>query len=168
MHFAQSSAAVHLCWFTAQLCEQQIFTGVLALVQAVSLLCEAALSSGRHFTQTSAAVHWYWVTSQLCAQHFCIGVLAVMQACCQPARTASGAHNGTYCCLCHCLANPVVLTHMSPTYLLATIQNVAGKCSGRLDVYRMELDICPPRPSWRQSGVLCQKTLHMNSSVRPF
>ncbi len=44
---AYGSGAVHCCWVTADLYEQQTFTDVLSLPQpAVSLFCRAALSSG--------------------------------------------------------------------------------------------------------------------------
>ena len=45
--YAYGSGAVHCCWVTADLYEQQTFTGVLSLLQpVVSLFCRAALSSG--------------------------------------------------------------------------------------------------------------------------
>ena len=34
LHFALNLAAVHCCWFTAHLFEEQVFTGVLAVIQA--------------------------------------------------------------------------------------------------------------------------------------
>ena len=42
MHFAQTSAAVHNCWLTAHLNEEQISIGVIAVTQAC---CEPVLQS---------------------------------------------------------------------------------------------------------------------------
>ena len=60
MHFAQTSAAVHLYWLTAHLYEDQISIGVIAVTQAC---CQAVLQSSTeqckmHFAQTSAAVYF--------------------------------------------------------------------------------------------------------------
>ncbi len=86
MHFAQTSAAVHLCWLTAHLCQEQTSIGVAAVTQAC---CEPVLQSrteqwGMHFAQTSAAVHFCWLTAHLCQEQTSIGVAAVTQACCEP------------------------------------------------------------------------------------
>ncbi len=86
MHFAKASAAVHGCWVTAHLYEQQTFTGVIAVTQAC---CEPVVQSSTgqwslHSAQASAAVHWCWVTVQLHEQQTFIGVIAVTQACCEP------------------------------------------------------------------------------------
>ena len=68
MQFALTSAAVHFCWVTAHLYEQQISISVIAVTHAC---CDPVLQSsteqwGLHFAQTSAAVHFYWVTAHLC------------------------------------------------------------------------------------------------------
>ena len=86
MHFAQTSAAVHWCWVTAHLYEQQISIGVIALTQAC---CEPVLQSSTgqcvgHLATTSAAVQWCWVTAHLYEQQSLIGVIAVTQAGCEP------------------------------------------------------------------------------------
>ena len=67
VHFYKTSVAVHWCWVTARLYEQQTFIGATAVTQCY---CEPVLliSSdqwGKHFTKTSVAVHWCWVTAQL-------------------------------------------------------------------------------------------------------
>ena len=61
------SAAVHLSWFTAQLYDEQISIGVIAVTQAC---CEPVLQSnteqwGMHFALPSAAVHLSWFTAHL-------------------------------------------------------------------------------------------------------
>ena len=104
MHFAQTSAAVHWCWVTAHLYEQQISIGVIALTQAC---CEPVLqsSSGQcvgHLAQTSAAVHWCWVAAHLYEQQISIGVIALTQACCEPVLQSSTGQ-----CVGH-LATPVL------------------------------------------------------------
>ena len=47
--FAHTSIAVHFCWLTAYLYEEQICTGVIAVTHnpAVCLFCLAALNSGK-------------------------------------------------------------------------------------------------------------------------
>jgi len=67
MHFAKPSAAVHWCWVTAHLYEQQIFIGVIAVTQAC---CGAVLQSSTeqwevHFALTNAAVHFCWATAHM-------------------------------------------------------------------------------------------------------
>ncbi len=91
MHFAKSSAALHWCWVTAHLYEQQMFIGVIAVTQAC---CEPGLQSSigqqeSYFALTSAAVHWCWVTAHLYEQQMFIGVIAVTQACCEPVLKSS-------------------------------------------------------------------------------
>ncbi len=86
MHFAQTLAAVHFCWLTTHLYEEQISTGVVAVTQAC---CEPVLQStteqwGMHFAQTSAAVHFCWLTAHLYEEQISTGVIAVTQACCEP------------------------------------------------------------------------------------
>ena len=48
--FAQTSAAVHFCWLTAHMYEEQISTGVIAVTlnPAVCLFCLAALKCGKY------------------------------------------------------------------------------------------------------------------------
>ncbi len=70
MHFALTSAAVHLSWVSAGLYEEQIVIGVIAVTQAC---CEPVLHSsteqwGMHFALTSAAVHFCWLTAHLCEE----------------------------------------------------------------------------------------------------
>ena len=81
---ALTSAAVHWSCCTAQLYEQQISLGEIAVVQAC---CEASLQSSteqweRYSALTSAAVHWCCSTAQLYGQQISIGAIAVAQACC--------------------------------------------------------------------------------------
>ena len=91
MHFAQTSAAVHNCWLTAHLNEEQISIGVIAVTQAC---CEPVLQSSIeqreiHFAQTSAAVYICWFSPHLYEEQFPIGVIAVIQACCEPVLQSS-------------------------------------------------------------------------------
>ncbi len=85
MHFAQGSAAVHWCCVTAQLYEEQILTGVLAVAQA---RCQAALQSsteqwGMHFALTSVAVNWCFVTADhISAALFRAKCISTVQSCC--------------------------------------------------------------------------------------
>ena len=58
LHHAHGTAAVYLCWVTAELYEEQTFTGVMAVAQAA---CEPFLHCsheqwGLHFAQGCAAV----------------------------------------------------------------------------------------------------------------
>ena len=85
MHFAQISAAVHSCWLTAHLYEEQISIGVIAVTQTC---CEPVLQSsteqwGMHFAQISAAVHSSWLTAHLYEGQVFTGVIAKTQACCE-------------------------------------------------------------------------------------
>ena len=69
-HFAKNSVAVHWCWITAHLYDQQIFTGANAVTQGC---CQAVLQSSteqweQHFAQGSAAVHYCWVTAHMYCQ----------------------------------------------------------------------------------------------------
>jgi len=90
---------VQWCWVTAQLYEQQIFTGVFAVTQA----CWQPVvhsSTGKWcmlFAKNSAAMQWCWVTAQLYEQQIFIGVFAVTQACWQPVVYSS---TGKWCFLC--------------------------------------------------------------------
>ncbi len=82
MHFALIIAAVHFCWLTAHLYEEQTSIGVIAGRQAC---CEPVLPStsqqwGMQFAQTSAAVHLSWLTAHLYEEQFSIGVYVVTQA----------------------------------------------------------------------------------------
>ena len=85
MHFAQTSAAVHVSWLTAHLYEEQISIGVIAVTQTC---CEPVLQSsteqwGMHFAQISAAVHSSWLTAHLYEGQVFTGVIAKTQACCE-------------------------------------------------------------------------------------
>ncbi len=60
VQYSQTSVAVHFCWLTAYLYEDQISIGAIAVTQAC---CEPVLQSSTerwevHFSQTSAAVHF--------------------------------------------------------------------------------------------------------------
>ena len=60
LHFAKNSVAVHWCWVTAHLYDQQSFIGVIAVIHAS---CKPVLQSsteqwGLHFALNSDAVHW--------------------------------------------------------------------------------------------------------------
>ncbi len=92
MHFALTSAAVHSCFITAYLYEEQISIGVIAVNQAC---CERVLQSntvqsGSYSALTSAAVHWCCITAHQYEGQISIGVIAVKQACC-----ARALHNST-------------------------------------------------------------------------
>ena len=91
MNFAQISAAVHCCWLTAHLYEEQISIGVIAMRQTC---CEPVLQSsteqrGMHFAQISAAVHCCWLTEHLYEEQISIGVIAMRQTCCEPVLQSS-------------------------------------------------------------------------------
>ncbi len=67
MHFALTSAAVHLSWVSAGLYEEQIVIGVFAVTQAC---CEPVLHSSTeqwqmHFALPNAAVRLSWLTPHL-------------------------------------------------------------------------------------------------------
>ncbi len=79
MHFAQTSAALHLSCLTAHLYKEQISIGATAVTQAC---CEPVLQStteqwGMHFTQTSAAVHLSCLTAHLYEEKISIVAIAV-------------------------------------------------------------------------------------------
>ena len=85
MHLAQTSAAVHFCWLTVHLYEQQISIDAVAETQAC---CEPVLQSSTeqwemHLAQTTAAVHFCWLTAHLYERQISIGAVAVTQACCE-------------------------------------------------------------------------------------
>ena len=91
MQCALPSAAVHFCWLTAYLYEEQTSIGATAVSQAC---CEPVLQSstqqwGMHFALNSAAVHFCWVTAHLYEQQISTGVTAVAQGCCQPGLQSS-------------------------------------------------------------------------------
>ncbi len=84
VHLARINAAVHRCWITAHLSEQQIFIGAVAVTQGC---CEPVLQSsteqcGVHLARTNAAVHCCWVTAHLSEQQIFIGANAVTHALC--------------------------------------------------------------------------------------
>ncbi len=85
MHIAKNSAAVHGFCIIADLCEQQIIIGVIAVSQGC---CQPVLQSSivqwrMHFAKNSAAVHWFCIIADLYEQQMFIGVIAVLQGCCQ-------------------------------------------------------------------------------------
>ena len=91
VHLARTNAAVHWCWVTAHLSEQQIFIGANAVTQGC---CEPVLQSstelcGVHLARTNAAVHWCWVTAHLSEQQIFTGAVAVTQGCCEPVLQSS-------------------------------------------------------------------------------
>ena len=74
-----TSAAVHWCWLTAHLYDEQICIGVNTVTKAS---CEPVMQSstehwGNHFALSSAAVHWCWFTAHLYEEQICIGVTTV-------------------------------------------------------------------------------------------
>ncbi len=86
MHFAQTRDAVHFCWLTAHLYEEQISIGAVAVTQAC---CKPVLQStteqwGMHFAQTRDAVRFCCLTAHLYEEQISIGAIAVTQACCEP------------------------------------------------------------------------------------
>ena len=79
MHFAQTSAAVHLSWLTAHVYEEQISICVIAGTQAC---CEPDLQGsteqwGMHYALTIATVHLSRLAAHLHGQQISIGVIAV-------------------------------------------------------------------------------------------
>ena len=78
MPFAKVRAALHWCWVTAHLYEQQISIDVFAVTQASSEPVWQSSTGlwGMHFALTSAAVHWSWVTADLREQQVSIDVIA--------------------------------------------------------------------------------------------
>ena len=85
MNFAQISAAVHCCWLTAHLYEEQISIGVIAVTQTC---CEPVLQSsteqwGMYFALSSAVLHTIWLTAHLYKGQVFTGVIAKTQACCE-------------------------------------------------------------------------------------
>ncbi len=86
MQFAVTIVAVHWCWVTAHLYEQQMSIGVFAETQACSEPVSQSNTEqwGMQIALTSVAVHWCWVTAHLYEQHISIGVIAETQACFVP------------------------------------------------------------------------------------
>ena len=85
MPLAKNSGALHWCWITAHLYEEQISIGVIALTQAC---CESVLQSSTeewvmHFALNRAAVHWCWLTVNLYEEQISIGVTSMTH--CLPA-----------------------------------------------------------------------------------
>ncbi len=80
MHFAQTSAALHFCWLTAHLYEEQISIGVIAVTQACcEPVCRAALNSGECiFAQTRAAVHFCCLTAHMYEEQVSTGAIAML------------------------------------------------------------------------------------------
>ena len=79
MLFAKNSVAVHWCWVTAHLYEEQISIAVFAVTQAC---CEPVLQSspeqwGMLFAKNSVALHWCWVTAHLYEEQISMGVIAL-------------------------------------------------------------------------------------------
>ncbi len=79
MHFAKNSAAVHGFCIIADLYEQQMFIGVIAVSQGC---CQAVIQSSivqwrMHFAKNSAAVHGFRNIADLYEQQIIIGVNAV-------------------------------------------------------------------------------------------
>ena len=84
MHSAKASAAVHWCWVTAHLYEQQTFIGVFKVTHACcDCFAEQHWTLGNVFCKASAAEHWCWVTAHLYEQQIFTGVFTVRQACCE-------------------------------------------------------------------------------------
>ena len=86
---AKSSVALHCCWVTAHLYQQQISIGVFAVAQAC---CQPLLHSSTEqgaIAKSSLALHCCWVTAHLYQQQISLGVFAVAQACCQPGLPAA-------------------------------------------------------------------------------
>ncbi len=85
MQLLLRSAALHWCWLSTDLCEEQIFIGLLAVTNpGFSLLCTAALNSGECILLNAvlqcigvASLHTY-------AKQILPGVLVVTQALSQP------------------------------------------------------------------------------------
>jgi hypothetical protein len=78
LHFALNRAAVHWCWVTAHLYEEQISLGVTAVLSACCgpVLQSSTAEWGLHFALTSAAVQWCCITAHLCEEQISIGVTA--------------------------------------------------------------------------------------------
>jgi len=96
MPFVLIRAAVHQSWVTADLYEQQISIGVIAVTQGC---CQPVLQSspeqqGMPFVLSRAAVHQIWVTADLYQQQISICEIAVTQGCCQPVLLSSPEPEG--------------------------------------------------------------------------
>ena len=79
LQFALNSVAVHWCWLTAHLYEEQMSLGVVAVVPAC---CKPVLHRrteqwALQFALNSVAVHWCWVTAHQYEEQMSIGVTAV-------------------------------------------------------------------------------------------
>ncbi len=79
MHIAKNSAAMHGFCIIADLCEQQIIIGEIAVSQGC---CQPVLQSSivqwrMHVAKSSVAVHWFCITADLYEQQIIIGVNAV-------------------------------------------------------------------------------------------
>ena len=76
--------ALHCCWVTAHLYQQQISLSVFAVAQAC---CQPLLHSSTEqgaIAKSSVALPCCWVTAHLYQQQISLSVFAVAQACCQP------------------------------------------------------------------------------------
>ena len=114
---AKSSLALHCCWATAHLYQQQISIGVFAVSQACCQLVLHSSTEQGAIAKSSMALHCCWVTAHLYQQQISLGVFAVAQACCQPllhSRTEQGANFqeqcGTALLLGHC--TPVLTANL--------------------------------------------------------
>ena len=81
MHFLKNNVAVHWRLVTADLYEQQISIGVIALTQ---ICCESVMHSsteqwGLNFAKNTVARHWYWVTAHLYEEQISTGVIVPTQ-----------------------------------------------------------------------------------------
>ncbi len=79
MLFAKNSVAVHWCWVTAHLYEEQISMSIIALTYTC---CGPDLHSspeqwGLLFAKNGVAVHWCWVTAHLYEEQISMGVIAL-------------------------------------------------------------------------------------------
>ena len=91
MHLALTCAAVHWCWVTAQLYQQQTFIGAIIVTQAYRepVLQSSTEQWGVIFIKISVAVHRCWVTAQLYEHKIFTGAIAVTQGYCEPVLQSS-------------------------------------------------------------------------------
>ena len=110
--FAKSTLALHWCWTTAHLCQEQISIGVFAATQAC---CQPVLhsSSEQGATVLCQKRHWCWATAHLWEEQISIGVFAATQACCQPVLHSSSEQGATVLCQKHS-STALVLDHCTP------------------------------------------------------
>ena len=140
--FALTSAAVHWCCITVQLCEEQISIGVIAVTQACSEPDSHSSTKqwGACFALTSAAVHWCCITARLYEGQISRGAIAVAQACCEAIlQSSTEAKQAPHCSvlLCksgseHAYATAITPMEICPSYRCALMQT---QCTAAVEIH---------------------------------